>query len=360
MTAVRSTEITSLLLAESVSVLDTDRLLLISDDPALADAFAKRAASVDIYHESSSALARYRTCLQAWRLTNVHLYESVFPAPGLDYDLALVVMPKGREYARALLWAAYGALRAGGKLYVCGANDGGIRAILSDAETLFGRNVTISTKQRHRVGVSIRPEADRDYPAAWGDNPTLVQVRPFATPFGMFPMATMPGVFSWEHLDDGTQLLLETVQRYGKIAAGESVLDIGCGNGIIGVSVATTARRVLMTDESLLAVRCAQESVRLNALTNAEVRTADVYSGVEERFDAILANPPFHRQIEVTTGVAQEIIRGAAAHLTPGGRLIIVANAFLGYERLMEQQHLSAVEKLALTNRYVVLQGIAE
>ena len=52
----------------------------------------------------------------------------------------------------------------------------------------------------------------------------------------------------------------------------------------------------------------------------------------------------------------QAIIADASDYLKPGGELILVANAFLPYEALI-QQCLGGVRSLAENNRYKVLIG---
>jgi 16S rRNA (guanine1207-N2)-methyltransferase len=50
----------------------------------------------------------------------------------------------------------------------------------------------------------------------------------------------------------------------------------------------------------------------------------------------IITNPPFHAGIEVDTLAAQAFIAQAYRLLEPGGQLILVANRFLRYDRLMK------------------------
>ncbi len=41
-----------------------------------------------------------------------------------------------------------------------------------------------------------------------------------------------PGVFSWDHLDEATEVLVDQIE----IRSGESILDLGCGSGPLGIS----------------------------------------------------------------------------------------------------------------------------
>ncbi len=356
MQSIGSTDPGTLLLVEQARIAATDRVLALSaGDPALILGVARQAAAVQVYDLSFSAIRRTRQQVAARdQLANITLREDVFPYPDEQFDVALMPVPKGRDFARAQLWSAVRVLRPGGRLYIAGPTNGGAKSAITDAAELFGHGVTLNTKRRHRVGVSIRPEALPSFPASWGDDPTISHEQTLDTPCGPVNIVTMPGVFSWEHLDDGTAFLLEHLEN---IEPGQDVLDMGCGNGVLGITLARRARHVTMVDDNLLAVRCARGSVQANQLTNITVEPGDVYDDLEKKnFDLIVSNPPFHKEFDVNTNVAHRIMRDARSMLRPGGRLLIVANAFLKYEDVMAQ-HLTKSRVLARNNRYMVIEG---
>lgn len=356
MSVIRSTVITSVLLAEQATIRGGSRLLMLAVDPALIDVLASDAAQIDVFHPSSTALNQLRTLYQASQFAHVRISDDVFPVcqppEQATYDAVLMALPKGREFARAWLWCAYQTLKPEGKLYLAGENDDGIRAVLDDAATLFGRNVTLATKGHARVGVSVKAADQRLFPEEWGTDPTELRKQVFSTPQGNFQIATLPGVFSWDRLDDGTRLLLGAAQ----FAPNQSVLDVGCGNGIIGVAAGHRVKQVTLTDENLLAVRCARESCRLNQLANATVIATDVYDGLTEKFDVVLSNPPFHQDFELDKTVAMRIITQAPRVLNQGGKLILVCNAFLTYAEEMATVF-GAVRIVAKNSRFMVLEG---
>jgi 16S rRNA (guanine1207-N2)-methyltransferase len=68
------------------------------------------------------------------------------------------------------------------------------------------------------------------------------------------------------------------------------------------------------------------------------VLASDVYSALgDERFDLIISNPPFHQEREIDYGAAGRLIAEASGHLTKGGKLVLVANAFLPYAVPLER-----------------------
>jgi len=323
-------------------------LVLHCPDPALALALGKSAADVAVYDNSLTALARVRSQAAARKVETVTAYEDVFPEGEVRYDLAVLTVPKGRGLAQGWVYAARKALKPGGRLYIAGPTEGGAKTLIADAALVFGNGATLAFRKRNRVGVSTNPDTAPEFPPQWGPDPTQVQQHDF----GGLPLWTMPGIFSWDHLDDGTAMLLDALEVEG----GESVLDVGCGNGVIGLTLkARGAGAVTLTDENLLAVRCSRRNAE--TLPDVEVLAGDVYGSVAGRtFDLIVSNPPFHQKFDVDTNVAHRIMREALEMLTPGGRLVIVANAFLKYGEVMEE-HLARVRELANDGRYVVIEG---
>ncbi|MBN1966266.1 MAG: class I SAM-dependent methyltransferase [Anaerolineae bacterium] len=343
--------ITALLTAAAILAPGERVLLLHSDDPELARwamGAVQPGGRVVALHASHRAL----TALS--RLPGLEVAESVYPDPAAHgpADTALIAIPKGRDAARGLLWAAAQALRPGGQMFLAGPNDGGAKSTLKDAAELLGSAPVLAYKSSHRVALAIRPES-LVLPPGWDSGEP--QTRTITRPEGAYTVITLPGVFSWDHLDDGTALLLDHLGA----RPGLDVLDIGCGYGIIGMAAARAGARVTLVDDDLLAVRCARASVEANGLADrCTVLPSDVTSALTgQQFDLALSNPPFHRGTDVSTAVAHRFIHEAADVLRPGGRLRIVANRFLPYDRTLQDVFGSA-RIVADTSRYAVWEAV--
>jgi 16S rRNA (guanine1207-N2)-methyltransferase len=140
-----------------------------------------------------------------------------------------------------------------------------------------------------------------------------------------FVFRTDAGVFSRSELDRGTELLLEAIE----LGPCESVLDLGCGYGAIGIVAARLSEggRVILTDVNERAVALARANVAANDIRNAEVRLGDLYAPVADAFfDHILCNPP----IRAGRKVVDRIIGEAPSHLLDGGHLWIVVRTRQG------------------------------
>jgi HemK-related putative methylase len=117
----------------------------------------------------------------------------------------------------------------------------------------------------------------------------------------------------------------------------EAVLDLCTGSGIQALAVAARARRVVAVDIGARAAALARLNAALNGAGAVEVRSGDLYAPVRgERFDLILANPPFvpapERGPAYHSGgprgdrVLRRVVAGLGAHLRDGGRALIVSH----------------------------------
>jgi 16S rRNA (guanine1207-N2)-methyltransferase len=165
-------------------------------------------------------------------------------------------------------------------------------------------------------------------------------------------LASLPGVFAYDRLDEGTALLLQHLPD----VQGARVLDAGCGYGPIGLAASLGgAARVLMVDVNTLAVAAAQENIaRLQASACTAVAGDALAPAEGQQSDLMLSNPPFHTGKQVTYDVAETFIRHGQRLLQPGGRMVLVANRFIRYDRLLGELF-AHVETLADDRRYHVL-----
>ncbi len=128
-----------------------------------------------------------------------------------------------------------------------------------------------------------------------------------------------PTCFSPDHVDFGTLAMLSFVE----FEAGQKVLDLGCGYGVVGITAAkfTDPGLVYMTDVSETAVTFVRQNALQNGVEGVHVLLGNAYENLDEAgFDLILSNPPYHTDFSV----AKTFIEKGFNRLKLGGRFYMV------------------------------------
>lgn len=128
------------------------------------------------------------------------------------------------------------------------------------------------------------------------------------------------GVFSKSKVDEGSLALLKVIiplHLTGKI------LDLGCGYGPIGLTIAVTSpsARVDLADINERALALCEENAQLLGLSQRiTCLQSDIYTNVEGPYDSIVVNPPIRAGKRVT----YKMYEGASQRLIDGGSLYVV------------------------------------
>jgi len=144
---------------------------------------------------------------------------------------------------------------------------------------------------------------------------------------------TDAGVFSKKEVDFGSRVLIEA---FAEPEIPGNILDVGCGYGPIGLSLAKTFpdRQVDMIDINERAVELANENAGRNGIENVNIFSSNIYEKVTSTdYAAILSNPP----IRAGKKVVHEILEKAFEHLAAGGELWIVIQKKQGAPSAMEK-----------------------
>ena len=159
------------------------------------------------------------------------------------------------------------------------------------------------------------------------------------------------GVFSASKVDPATQVLLEHIPS---ISDTDTVLDLACGNGVIGAFLRKNAPKtsLFVLDDSFLAIKSAKLNLGKEGISYHWSDTVAACKG--QKFDFIFCNPPFHFEYENTIEISLNLFREAANELKPDGSFYIVANTHLNY-----RSHLSklfkSVAQLTQSGKYEVI-----
>ncbi|MFF4255471.1 methyltransferase [Streptomyces sp. NPDC001663] len=166
------------------------------------------------------------------------------------------------------------------------------------------------------------------------------------------------GVFCADRLDIGTRFFL---QHLPSGPGARRVVDLGCGNGVVGtaVAVADPAAEVLFVDESFQAVASAEATYKANGVPgHAEFRVGDGLAGLPaDSVDLVLNNPPFHSHQATTDTAAWRMFTGARRVLRPGGELWVIGNRHLGYHVRLRKVFGNS-QLVASDPKFVVLKAV--
>ena len=166
---------------------------------------------------------------------------------------------------------------------------------------------------------------------------------------GEVRLMTDSGVFSRDQVDYGTRALLAALPPLTG-----SVLDLGCGYGPIGLTVALDhpGTTITMADVKRRALALAGRNAEAlgGACTLAE---SDGFAALPGVYDAILTNPPIRTGKEVYYPWFAQ----APEHLVPGGLFVCVVQKKQGAPSVKKQllAHFGNCELLARDGGYWVL-----
>lgn len=264
------------------------------------------------------------------------------------FDLAALWLPKGRAALDLQLAGAARVLAPGGGLVLCGPKRGGIKSARAAVADRFGPILDTASGAHCQAIVS---RLERMPP--WDEDERRVEVEALGR---TFTFVTLPGVFAHGRLDEGTAFLLDRLEP----GSFQRALDWGCGGGVLGAALQLDRpdSEVRLVDSSAAAVEATRRTLRTVGLDETAVRPADGWRGVDGNFDLIVTNPPFHQGVDTDRRATESFLDGASKRLTKGGRLLVVANAFLPWaERLAGR--FARVETVARDRRWQLIEARA-
>ena len=269
--------------------------------------------------------------------------------PSRRFALVLLLPPRQRQEARALLAQAVARCAPGGRVLACMRNDEGARTGEDDLSRLAG-GVSNRSKRKCRVfwTAPLQGPADTALAGEWA---SLDAPRPILG--GRF--VSRPGVFAWDRIDAASALLAANLPAD---LAGHAA-DLGAGYGYLSAELLARCPQITALDlyeaqsRALAMARLNLQSARITP----EFSWHDVTLGLPRRYDSIVSNPPFHAQGgEERPDIGRSFIAAAAQALNPGGRFWMVANRHLPYERALDE-YFTDVRNVAQQGGFKVVEA---
>lgn len=164
------------------------------------------------------------------------------------------------------------------------------------------------------------------------------------------------GLFSPRAIDLGSQMLLDFIE----IEETDDCLDLGCGYGILGLTMAARAPKgkTLLVDKDFVAVNYSEKNGRLNNIQNAECILSNGFDQIpKQQFDVIVSNIP----AKVGKEMLYIYLFDALEYLKPGGSFYIVT--ITGLRQFFKrgfQEVFGHYEKIKQGRTYTVARGIKQ
>ena len=124
-------------------------------------------------------------------------------------------------------------------------------------------------------------------------------------------------MFSKKKIDFGSDLLIQSIPP-----TNGAILDIGCGYGVIGISLAAVNpdSKINLIDINERAVDLANRNIEMNGIVNAKALCSDGFANVSCTYDLIVSNPP----IRTGKRVIYPIFENSIYFLNPSGSIYLV------------------------------------
>lgn len=180
-----------------------------------------------------------------------------------------------------------------------------------------------------------------------------------------FSFVTDSNTFSRSGVDKGTDLMITTVIDDIKARGahkGERLLDLGCGWGVVGITMKKVfmAFDVTQTDVNARAVGLAKENAKNNGVKIDFQVAGDVLSGVPEdkMFDIVMTNPP----VRAGKKVVFEFYEQAYKHMVEGASIYVVLQRKQGAPSSEKKltELFGNCETIAISGGYHIMKSIKE
>ncbi|MFH9371221.1 methyltransferase [Streptomyces anulatus] len=245
-------------------------------------------------------------------------------------DVLIVRVPKSLAFLEDQLHRIAPAVHAG--TVVIGT--GMVKEIHTSTLKLFERIIgptrtSLAVRKARLIFCTPDPALPRT-PSPW---PYRYELPADVGPVAGLTTVNHAGIFCAERLDIGTRFFLKHLPSRGGAVR---VVDLGCGNGVLGLSaaVANPEAHLTFVDESYGAVASAEETFWAGAPAGAKADflVGDGLDGLDPgSVDLVLNNPPFHSHMATTDATARTMFTGARTALRQGGELWVVGNRHLSY-----------------------------
>lgn len=273
-----------------------------------------------------------------------------------SFDAIFYRISKEKSVVHHIINSAKKILRLNGHLILAGLKNEGAKTYLDNAAKTLGCT-KCTQKNGPAYWAKLAYKYNNDHTLSDNNYASLRLISPEnPTSFN-----SKPGLFGWQKIDSGSAYLTETLKAIhaNNPLSSKRLLDLGCGYGYLSLTLTLeilkkTPKTLVLTDNNAAALIAAKYNCNAHNL-NATVIPANAGHGINEEFDMIVCNPPFHQGFAVEGDLTTKFLNAAARVLTTKGVAFFVVNSFIPLHK-KAKAHFVACTMLANNGRFSVYQ----
>lgn len=263
---------------------------------------------------------------------------------------------KEKAVVHHLINEALRVLKPQGVLYLCGQKKEGIKTYVEKAGLLLGSEKKIQKEGQHYSSQLYKNQSSTTLSNTLLDDNNYAELRAHIT-FNKNVIYSKPGQFGWDKIDQGSEFL---ITEMNKIFADQPIniqrcLDLGCGYGFLSIaSKHLPIGKCVLTDNNAAALISARHNSMHHGL-DADIIASDAGDTINNTFDLILCNPPFHQGFSIDGDLTDKFLSSTKRLLASKGVAYFVVNQFIPLEK-KAQVHFKSVKVIAQNKSFKVME----
>ncbi len=252
--------------------------------------------------------------------------------PDTTFHTVIYRISKEKALVHHIINACKQVLSDDGQLILIGGKQEGIKTYIEKASEYLGQvmsqqngeqSTRMAVLQKQPEYADASPLDDKDYP----------HIRQIGEEHGLC-FFSKPGQFGWDKIDQGSQYLAGHFSECFAHKAPGSVLDLGCGYGYLALQVSRfKPEKILATDNNAAALASCRYNFSRNGVDRGSVVADNCARSVQETFDTIICNPPFHQGFSTSGEMTDRFLEQTRRLLKSSGQALFVVNQFVPLEQ---------------------------